>query len=353
MLLTTKRVAVLTIFLMVCATILLGISGWFWFILYKAASTASTQYSQSDNTWPPLTHQNIRPQPLTAGLLHHMSLVEGVVIGVPFSSSSPLLYRWALGAGIFGLLSLAGAFCTLILYFRMIHHDIQRFERYVYGMTHELKNPITTIGLTCSMLNEASISEQNWTIQARHLNIIEQETLRLKHTVERVLTNASSLFSTLQFNLHQQEVDLVALIHKAHQSLVPQIERAQARVEIQTNEERILVAVDPHHFTNVLINLLDNALKYTENSPYICIMLTAGINQVSISVQDNGIGMTTSEMRNVFQPYYRTATTRHLEVHGFGLGLSYVRAVVLAHQGTIEISSEVRKGTRIVIHFPK
>jgi two-component system phosphate regulon sensor histidine kinase PhoR len=220
---------------------------------------------------------------------------------------------------------------------------------FVNNMTHELKTPISTISLASQMLSDRSIPEEQKNL-SQISRIIQTESRQLGFQVERVLQMA--IFDHGQLKLKTEEINIHDLIETVAQNFLLQIEKRDGRLEFLPEAEESVVQGDTMHLTNVVSNLIENAIKYTKQVPRISIATRNENDFIIISVSDNGIGISKEDQKRIFDKFYRVPTGNVHNVKGFGLGLSYVKLIVEHHHGTIRLKSEPGKGSRFDIHLP-
>lgn len=224
---------------------------------------------------------------------------------------------------------------------------------FINNMTHEFKTPISTISLAAQMLNDPSVNKSE--AMFRHISgIINDETKRLRFQVEKVLQ--MSMFDKNAATFKRKEVNLNALITDVVTTFRLKVESSGGTIttDLQTTEEPIIF-VDEMHFTNVIFNLLDNAVKYKNPDKDLQLeVMTAntGKGKVTITIADNGIGIKKENLKKVFDKFYRVHTGNRHDVKGFGLGLAYVKSVITNLRGTIHADSEIGKGTKFIITLP-
>lgn len=217
---------------------------------------------------------------------------------------------------------------------------------FVNNMTHELKTPISTISLAAQMLKDQSINDSYKNVD-RIAGIISEESKRLGFQVEKVLRTA--LMERSDLNLKIKQVDLNELIRTISNNFAIQVQAKGGSIEIDLKAAHSLIEADEHHITNVIMNLLENALKYCETVPHIFISTKDTAHGLSFSIQDNGIGMKKDEQKRIFEKFYRIPTGNIHNVKGFGLGLSYVKTVVDSHGGMVRVESELNKGSTFTV----
>ncbi|WP_367391592.1 sensor histidine kinase [Lewinella sp. LCG006] len=221
---------------------------------------------------------------------------------------------------------------------------------FINNMTHEFKTPIATISLAADSISNPKISGEISKV-LRFANIIKQENKRMNSQVEKVLQMAQIDRGESQLRL--TDVDLHDVISRAVENIGLQVEPRQGTATAVLNAENPIVDGDLTHISNVINNLLDNANKYSPEAPDIVITTTDRKDGVEISVLDHGMGMSKEARKHIFDKFYRVHTGDLHDVKGFGLGLSYVKAIVDAHKGTVEVKSDLGKGSEFILFFPR
>ncbi|HCC85346.1 MAG TPA: two-component sensor histidine kinase [Porphyromonadaceae bacterium] len=222
---------------------------------------------------------------------------------------------------------------------------------FINNMTHELKTPVSTISLASQMLKDESILKSPEVF--KHVTgVIYDETKRLSFQVEKVLQ--MSLFDKQKTTLKMKEIDANDLVVTVANTHALKVEKLEGTLDIDLQAENSTIRVDEMHFTNVLFNILDNALKYRKKDvpPELMIRTRNEGNKLIISIEDNGIGMRKEDAKKVFERFYRVPTGNRHDVKGFGLGLAYVKKIVTDMNGTIRAESELGKGTKFIISLP-
>ncbi len=220
---------------------------------------------------------------------------------------------------------------------------------FINNMTHEFKTPIATISLAADSITSPMISGNTEKVQ-RFANIIKQENKRMNSQVEKVLQMA--LLDKKEFQLNLTAINLHDVIASALENIGLQVERKEGKVFSDLKAARPVVEGDLTHISNMIHNLLDNANKYSFEKPEISIHTKNVPNGVEVSVKDKGIGMSKEARKHIFDKFYRVHTGDLHDVKGFGLGLSYVKAMITAHKGTIDVKSELGKGSSFTLFFP-
>lgn len=220
---------------------------------------------------------------------------------------------------------------------------------FINNMTHEFKTPISTISLATQLIQEESAVAKNETI-LRYLGIIKEENIRLGNQVERVLQTAQ--MEKEEIVLRKKDIDIHALIQHVADNINPIIHANQGNLTLNLEAKPSLLALDEVHISNVIHNLLDNAIKYSPNQLHVEIQTESNAAQCTIKIKDQGIGMEKSVLETVFEPFYRVPTGNIHNVKGFGLGLSYVKKIVDAHGGKVKVESTLGVGSTFIITLP-
>ena len=240
---------------------------------------------------------------------------------------------------------------TIIMAFRQKKLSEMKND-FINNMTHEFKTPISTISLAAQMLNDDSVRKSPNMMQ--HIStVINDETKRLRFQVEKVLQ--MSMFDRQKATLKLQEVDANSAIYNIVNTFKLKVEKYGGCINASLDAEDPIVNVDEMHFTNVIFNLLDNAVKYRrEDTPLELNVVTRNLpnGRIEISIQDNGIGMKKDDLKKIFEKFYRVSTGNRHDVKGFGLGLAYVHKMVTELKGDIRAESELNKGAKFIITLP-
>ena len=221
---------------------------------------------------------------------------------------------------------------------------------FINNMTHELKTPISTISLASQMMADKTISSGQKNLD-NISQILNDESMRLKYQVEKVLQ--ASVFDSGSMNLKFIDVDMIKLLNNVIENFSLQLADRNGMIETHFNTENLAAVVDEVHFSNMMSNLIDNAIKYSDDNPLISIGASMTKTDIIISISDTGIGIKKEDIRRVFEKFYRVPTGNTHNVKGFGLGLSYVKKVIDEHNGQISVSSNSEKGTTFELVIPK
>lgn len=222
---------------------------------------------------------------------------------------------------------------------------------FINNMTHEFKTPISTISLASQMLTDSSVTKSPQMLQ--HITgIISDETKRLRFQVEKVLQ--ISLFDGQKATMKTSEVDLNDLLTGVVNIFALKVEKNGGTITTHLEADDATIFADEMHITNVIFNLMDNAIKYKrDDEPLRLTIHTWNENgRCCLSVQDNGIGIKKENLKRVFDRFYRVHTGNRHDVKGFGLGLAYVKKVIQDHNGSIRAESELGVGTKFIIVLP-
>ncbi len=222
---------------------------------------------------------------------------------------------------------------------------------FINNMTHEFKTPISTISLAAQMLNDQSITKNPQMVD--HVSkVIIDESSRLRFQVDKVLQ--MSLLEKHKVMMRLTMIDANSVIDKAINTFRIKISKLGGEIDAHLCEEETLVEVDEMHFTNVIFNLFDNALKYAyEGRPLKLHIATRVKNgKLEIEIEDNGIGIKKEDLKKIFEKFYRVSTGNVHNVKGFGLGLAYVQKIIEDLKGTIHAESELNIGTKFIIVLP-
>lgn len=202
------------------------------------------------------------------------------------------------------------------------------------------------------MLNDDTVCKSP-TMLKHATTVINDETKRLRFQVEKVLQ--MSMFDRKSATMRLQEVDANAVIDNVINTYSIKVEKFGGKIESHLDAEDAVVNVDEMHFTNVIFNLLDNAIKYRreEVAPHLTIATrNHGDDEIQIMIQDNGIGIKREDLKRIFEKFYRVSTGNRHDVKGFGLGLAYVNKMITLFKGSIKVESELKKGSKFIITLP-
>ena len=220
---------------------------------------------------------------------------------------------------------------------------------FINNMTHELKTPIATISLSSEMIMRLEIKDDLEKAK-KYAGIIFKENKRLETQVERVL-NISTLDSE-NTTLNKKSLDFHELLFEVKDTFDFNQLANGGKISIENNASIFVIQADPIHITNVVYNLLDNAVKYCTSPPEIIISTKTEKKYLVVEIKDNGIGIRKEDLKMIFDKFYRVATGNIHDIKGFGLGLFYVKLIINEHNGTIDIKSKVGEGSTFTIKLP-
>lgn len=259
------------------------------------------------------------------------------------SDSYPYVYLTI----IVGLSLLFFGFALIVIFKQKRLSEVK--TDFINNMTHELKTPISTIGLSAEMIIRANPEADNEKIQ-RYAGIIFKENKRLEKQVERVLNVAK--LDKEAITLKKELLDIHELLGEVKDNFeFNQMEKGGS-IHFHLEAEKHQINVDPVHISNVIYNLIDNAIKYCDETPNISISTKNDRRGLILEIQDNGIGIKRDEVKFIFDKFYRVPTGNRHDVKGFGLGLYYVKLIIESHGGTVNVKSTPGKGTQFTIFLP-
>ena len=258
--------------------------------------------------------------------------------------------RFMIPAFVFTFVLLITFIFTIVKLFRQKKLTEMKND-FINNMTHELKTPISTISLAAQMLNDPSVTKSE--DMFKHIStVINDETKRLRFQVEKVLQ--MSMFERQKTMMKLTLLDVNDLIASVLSTFKLTVEQVGGTIEAALDADDAWVEVDKMHFTNVIFNLLDNAVKYSKEDvpPQLHVRTSIEGRKVIIAVSDNGIGIRKDDLKKIFEKFYRVSTGNVHNVKGFGLGLAYVHKIVTDLDGTIRAESELNIGTTFIITLP-
>jgi len=221
---------------------------------------------------------------------------------------------------------------------------------FINNMTHELKTPLATISLAIDALTNEKVIHDADKIKI-YSGMIKEENKRMNKQVEKILQAARLEKEEVKLTL--QKLDAHQIISKVAHNMALQIQEKNGTIDLRLAASDPIIEADDVHFSNIIFNLLDNAMKYSSETPKIHVeTLKHGNGMFTIKIKDNGIGMDRETQARIFEKFYRAHTGNIHNVKGFGLGLSYVKAIVDAHEGKIKVESAPGKGSTFTITLP-
>ncbi len=282
--------------------------------------------------------------------------IEGVVafenlfIVVPdFRKQVWASLRWIIiGAVVFMMVIIAAFYVTVksLLNQKKLSEIKSDF---INNMTHEFKTPLATISLAVDALKNEKV-KANKEKSEYFTGIIKEENIRMNKHVETILQAALMEKQELQLNLSALHVH--EIIQYTIDNYRLQLQDKEGGIQLLLNAKNDLISGDEVHFANLISNLVDNAIKYSDKAPLIKISTHSTKNNLVIRVEDNGIGMSKESVKRIFEKFYRAHTGNLHNVKGFGLGMSYVKTVIDAHKGKIKVESTMGKGSIFTVDVP-
>jgi two-component system phosphate regulon sensor histidine kinase PhoR len=242
------------------------------------------------------------------------------------------------------LVLVAVSFFAYALFIILRQKQLSEVQRdFVNNMTHELQTPISTIRIAADVLNSDNIVKQPER-HNRYVRIVQEEILRLQGQVEMVLSMAKAERNALI--LKEERIDA----HDVIQSLLIPFD---GKIQFISNAMKADIIADPFHFRCMITNLIDNALKYSDDVPKVIVKTSNKNGNLLVSVQDQGIGIAPEYQKKIFNQFFRISSGDVHNVKGFGIGLSYVKQIVRAHNWLLELDSELGKGSTFKITIPQ
>lgn len=277
---------------------------------------------------------------------------QKVELRIAFHNSNEFVYAKMNGM----MLASAGLVLLVITCFGLTLQTIFKQKKlsdmttdFINNMTHELKTPISTISLASNMLRKPLILGKPDKI-IHFSAIIHEENQKLQAQVEQVLHLAK--LEKGDFKLNKIQANIHQVIQGAIDTLDLQVKTRNGKIKCYLNALQVNLMADVTHLTNVISNLLDNANKYSPQKPEIIISTHNKEDGIVVAIEDKGIGMSKDKQKHVFEKFYRVTNGNVHDVKGFGLGLAYVKLMVDAHKGQIQIQSELGKGSKFEIFLP-
>jgi len=266
-----------------------------------------------------------------------------------YQPATMLTFNPVLAASAASMALILGCFGFVMLAFVQQKKLSDMKTDFINNMTHELKTPIATIAIASEALQDDHVRADLQRVE-RFVGVIHEENKRLASHVETVLQAAQMERGELQLAL--AETNIHDLVETAVESLALQLEQKQGQLLCRLEATKAELIADETHLTNVIFNLLDNAMKYSPERPHITITTRNTAQHLVLTVEDRGLGMSKEAQKHVFEKFYRVPTGNRHDVKGFGLGLSYVQSIVEAHGGSVSVQSELGKGSRFELLLP-
>lgn len=242
---------------------------------------------------------------------------------------------------------------SIVVYiFRMLFRQKRIAEiknDFINNITHEFKTPISTISLACEVLNDSNMLA-NEEIRSSYISIIEDENDRLKKMVDNILQLAQLKKGQLPMSI--EKFDIHTVINHVCDIFSLQISTKNGSIIKELHADNSIIFADITHIENILINLIDNAVKYSTEKPKIIISTHGDKKHITISIADNGIGISPKNQKKIFEDFYRESSGNVHNTKGHGLGLYYVKQIIELHGGTISVESKENQGSKFIISLP-
>ena len=258
--------------------------------------------------------------------------------------------RFLIPSIIFTIVLLVTFIFTIVVIFRQKRYSEIKND-FINNMTHELKTPISSISLAAQMLNDESLAKSP--AMLKHVGgVIGDESKRLRFLVEKVLQ--MSMFDRKKAVFKRKELDLNELVENAAHSFQLRVEHTGGKINVDIEAVDSAIYVDEVHFTNMIYNLMDNAIKYRKPDKPVNLTIHTWNDKGRLfcSIADDGIGIKKENLKKIFDKFYRVHTGNVHDVKGFGLGLAYVKKIIDLHEGEIKVDSDLGKGTKFTISLP-
>ena len=275
------------------------------------------------------------------------------VVKIHFPDMSSYIFsgvRFMIPSVAFTIVLLVTFIFTIVVIFRQKRYTEIKND-FINNMTHELKTPISSISLAAQMLNDEAVTKSP--VMMKHLGgVINDESKRLRFLVEKVLQ--MSMFDRKKAIFKKKELNLNDLVENVANTFTLRVEHTGGHITTELDATEPTIYVDEMHFTNVIFNLLDNAVKYRDPDRPVELTVRTWNDKEKLyfSVKDNGVGIKKENLKKIFEKFYRVHTGNVHDVKGFGLGLAYVKKMVDLHKGEIHVESERGKGTKFIISLP-
>ncbi|MBS1743063.1 MAG: HAMP domain-containing histidine kinase [Bacteroidetes bacterium] len=288
--------------------------------------------------------------PPSGSNLENLTRDEFLVVIVPHSGTIVLkeITLFIMGAILFTIIITTAFFLTIRTLLRQKKLSEIKSD-FINNMTHEFKTPLATISLAVDALKNEKVSGDKDKTNY-FTSIIKEENKRMNKQVETILQAA--LLDKQEVQLNLKKLSAHTMIRSALNNIALPVEDKGGKTDVHLEAQKDIILADEVHFTNIINNLLDNAVKYSKEKPHIQLHTSNQGNFLRIKIEDNGIGMNKETLNRIFEKFYRAHTGNIHDVKGFGLGLSYVKTMVDAHHGTIRPESTLGKGSCFTIMIP-
>lgn len=255
----------------------------------------------------------------------------------------------ALSLSILFIVLLIGCFTYTLLVIRRQKKLSEIKNDFINNLTHEFKTPIASINLAANLLKRDD-KELDVERKSNYLNLIDEESKRLEGQVDKILQIA--MLDSGNFTLDREEMDVHEVIKSVVSSTSLAVEQRKGQISLALEASDAKIVGDSTHMVNIIYNLVDNALKYTVKDPHITIATSNEAQGIKISIKDNGVGIGEEIQKFIYDKFYRAESGNVHNAKGFGLGLSYVKKLVAAHRGKIDLYSQRNQGSEFLLYIP-
>lgn len=276
---------------------------------------------------------------------------EGYYFGVqfPFMQANLLSQMgiWGFSSAVLLIVVLFFVYTLFVILKQRRLSEVQK--DFINNMTHEFRTPIATIAISSEVLKDPGISKEPERL-LKYASLIQHESNRLKQQVERVLQMAR--LDEKKIELNKEKIDGNEILKEAIRNCSLPLLEKNGKIDLKLNAAQHFLVADKFHLSNVINNLIDNAIKYNNSNPQIILRTSNNKSIFCIEVEDNGIGISPDNHQKIFERFYRVPTGNVHDVKGFGLGLNYVKLIAEAHHGSITLESNLGKGSTFKICLP-
>lgn len=257
------------------------------------------------------------------------------------------MYIWIFSSCVLLIVIVFFAYAMLVILKQKRLSEVQR--DFVNNMAHEFQTPISAIMASAEVIKNPGVIENPQRL-SNYAGIIDNEVRKLSSQVQRILEMAGAESETVVLN--KTQVDVHDLMKQTVSKFLESPGNYNAGIAQYLVDGEHLIMADSMHLGNIIYNLLDNAVKYSRGVPNIEIVVSSEKDGVVIAIKDKGIGVDSKDLKKIFNKFYRVSQGNRHDVKGFGLGLSYVKLMVEAHHGTIDVKSKLNEGTTFILFFP-
>ena len=280
------------------------------------------------------------------------ALDDDITLNIVFPKQKSFLFAQIGGVFLLNLILVALIIIALSFMFKTIlsQNKLSTLKNdFISNMTHEFKTPISTISLACEAMSDSDMNRDVSTSTSPYVSIIQEENTRLGLLVEKILQSAT--LNKGEIKLNKESICLNELLCSIVEKASFRTKNIQGEISLNIQNELIYLQADKFHFNNLISNLIDNAIKYSNNAPKIDVSVRKENQIISIAIKDKGIGMKKEHLNKIFDNLYRIPTGNIHNVKGFGLGLSYVKAITNLHNWEIKVNSTPNEGSEFILRI--